>query len=210
MSSFIQVLRYVSSKQTTGQKPLSKVFICDGILEQRGALADVDKSIEFLPVWLSGIYIQDSPWNLQCQGSMMLLANDLMLDSSLLLDIDNSLVKRRDSVRTNDIVLAFGKTSRTRRGRRETTRVLKLQELDQLFLGRLLEIDLSEVNHFLVMLGEDDLSGDVGLFNREDSKRVRSHEEEEEGGGRREGRRTIERNRQKTDTAEETTCTYTQ
>ena len=112
-------------------------------------------------------------YNLQGQSSLVFLADNFMLGPLLRTNVYHGFVVGRNSVRTNDIVLAFSETSRAGRCRRQATRVFKLKVLHKLCLSRLLKEDLSEVNDLLVVVGENNLSCEVNLLDGEDGKRVR-------------------------------------
>jgi len=122
-------------------------------------------------------------YNLQGQSSLVFLADNFMLGPLLRTNVYHRFVVGRNSVRTNDIVLAFSETSRSGRCRRQATRVLKLKVLDKLCLSRLLEEDLSKVNDFLVVVSENNLSCEVGLLDGEDGKRMRGSHDWQRGEG---------------------------
>jgi hypothetical protein len=112
----------------------------------------------------------------------MLLANNLMLNPLLRTNIHHTLMIRRNSIASNNIILALSQTGRTSRSRAQTTRMLKLQILDQLSFGRFLQENLSEINNLLVMVSKHNLSSEVGLVNGEDGKRMRgSHDRQRVG-----------------------------
>lgn len=110
--------------------------------------------------------------NIQCEGSLMLFADNLMLHPGTLLNIHNGLVIVWDLVRANNIVLALCKTGWARRSWRQSARVFKIEELDKFCLYRLLKEDLSEVDDLVVMLGKDNISCLLCLLNGENLERM--------------------------------------
>ena len=82
-----------------------------------------------------------------------------MLDPPTGSDIDNRLLERRDAITADDIVLAQCQTGRTRRDRAQTAGVLQGEELEELRLGRLGQVDLTEVDDGVGVRRENDIAG---------------------------------------------------
>ena len=108
---------------------------------------------------------------------MVLLPGDLMFDASFRVDVDNRFVVLHYLVRANDIILAFRKTGRAGGRWREASGVFQIQILLELFLHRLLEINLSEINDYVMMCCKDYVSCPTGFLNRERAQRMRCHAE---------------------------------
>lgn len=105
----------------------------------------------------------------------MLLSNDLVLHTGSAVDIDNRFVVLGDPVGANDVVLDLCQTRGPGRGGREAARVLEVQELLQIGLGRLLQKDLAEADGDIGVSLDDGVTGVLGLVDGEDGEGMGHH-----------------------------------
>ena len=103
--------------------------------------------------------------DIQCQTGMLVLINDRMGDPLSFVQVYYGLMVMGYPVSCNDVVLHQGRPVRTQC---ISSGMLSGQELNELSLGRFLEINLSEAEDRISMETGDDITGSLCLFKGEE------------------------------------------
>lgn len=102
----------------------------------------------------------------------MLLSDDFVMRTASFRKIYDRLMILWYSVAIDDVVLALGKSSWTRRRGRETTGMLELQEGDKLGLGGFSQEYLAKRDDLIAVLGKHYLPCKLNLLDGQDLQRM--------------------------------------